>query len=57
MGRSRPDEERAAMSAYWIVEAAEQRSVLVHAAVFMSNHAHIVATDTRGNMPEFCHLV
>jgi putative transposase len=53
----KPDAKHAAMFAYLIAEAAERHAVLVHAAVFMSNHLHIVATDTRGNMPEFCHLL
>jgi hypothetical protein len=56
MGRSeRP--QRSEDGARGAAEAVERHGVLVHAAVFMSNHLHMVVTDVRGNLPEFCHLM
>ena len=51
------DEKSRALFWYLMAEAAQRHGVLVHAAVFMSNHLHIVLTDVRGNLPEFCHLL
>jgi putative transposase len=51
------DEKYRSMFWYLIAEAVERHGVLVHAAVFMSNHLHMVVTDVRGNLPEFCHLM
>jgi putative transposase len=45
------------MFMYLLAEATEQHGTLVHAVVFMSNHVHIVVTDTRGNLPRFMHLL
>lgn len=38
---------------YCLAWAANKFGILVHAVVAMSNHMHIVATDTRGLMPDF----
>jgi putative transposase len=51
------DEKSRALFWYLMAEAAQRHGILVHAAVFMSNHLHIVLTDERGNLPEFCHLL
>jgi putative transposase len=51
------DERHRSMFWYLIAEAADRHGVLVHAAVFMSNHLHMVVTDVRGNLPDFCHLL
>jgi REP element-mobilizing transposase RayT len=37
--------------------AAARYGVLVHAACVMSNHWHLVVTDTRANLPDFTHLL
>jgi REP element-mobilizing transposase RayT len=37
--------------------AAQRYAVRLHAYIAMSNHLHIVATDTQGNLPEFMHWV
>ena len=42
---------------YCLAVAALRFGVLLHAAVVMSNHHHIVLTDVRGNLPRFCHLL
>lgn len=42
--------------AYCLAEAAQRFGVIVHAAVVMSNHLHIVITDTRAELPRFAHL-
>ncbi len=41
---------------YCLALAAERFGVLLHVAVVMSNHHHIVLTDVHGNLPRFCHL-
>lgn len=38
---------------YCLAIAAERYGMLIHAFCFMSNHWHLVATDTRGQRPEF----
>ena len=42
---------------YCLAVAALRFGVLLHSAVVMSNHHHIVLTDVRGNLPRFCHLL
>jgi putative transposase len=42
--------------AYCLAEAANRFGVLVHAAVVMSNHLHIVVTDVEGKLPLFSSL-
>lgn len=42
---------------YILAVAALRFGVLLHAAVVMSNHHHIVLTDVHGNLPRFCHLM
>jgi putative transposase len=49
-------EKTAEVFAYCLAEAANRFGVLVHAAVVMSNHLHIVVTDVKGNLPLFSHL-
>ena len=51
------DERHRPMFWYLIAEAADRHGVLVHAAVLMSNHLHMVVTDVRGNLPNFFHLL
>jgi putative transposase len=48
--------ESAADFTYCLAEAASRFGVLVHAAVVMSNHLHIVLTDVRGMLPRFSQL-
>jgi putative transposase len=48
--------EGAAEFTYCLAEAANRFGVLVHAAVVMSNHLHLVVTDVRGMLPRFSHL-
>ncbi|PIE19298.1 MAG: hypothetical protein CSA65_02935 [Proteobacteria bacterium] len=40
---------------YCLAEAADRFGVLVHAFCAMTNHYHVVATDVRGQLPEFMH--
>jgi len=42
-------------NAFWycLGWAAQKHGVILHAAVAMSNHVHVVATDTRGGYPDF----
>jgi putative transposase len=42
--------------AYCLAEAANRFGILVHAAVVMSNHLHIVVTDVEGKLPLFSSL-
>jgi putative transposase len=51
------DERHRSMFWYLIAESADRHGVLVHAAVVMSNHLHMVVTDVRGNLPDICHLL
>ena len=39
---------------YCLAVAAQRYQMLVHAFCVMSNHWHLIATDLRGNRPEFC---
>lgn len=48
--------ESAEVFGYCLAEAAERFGVLIHAAVVMSNHLHVVVTDVRGELPRFAHL-
>ena len=48
--------ESAEAFGYCLAEAAGRFGVLVHAAVVMSNHVHLVLTDVRGELPRFAHL-
>ncbi len=38
---------------YLVAEAAQRYGVQVHALCVLSNHLHMVITDTRGNYPAF----
>lgn len=42
---------------YVLAVAAAQHGILVHAVCAMSNHLHLVVTDTRANLPDFTHLL
>ena len=48
--------ESAEIFGYCLAEAAERFGVLIHAAIVMSNHVHMVVTDVRGELPRFAHL-
>lgn len=49
----RPDAEVTKMMRFCIAAAALNYKMQVHAAVVMSNHYHLVITDTEGNMSSF----
>jgi REP element-mobilizing transposase RayT len=51
--RLRPCAETNRIFLYCLAFAAERTGVVVHAACVMSNHHHLVVTDTRGVLPEF----
>jgi REP element-mobilizing transposase RayT len=40
---------------FCLAYAAQRCAIRLHAYIAMSNHLHIVATDTQGNLPEFMH--
>lgn len=42
---------------YVLAVAAARFGVLIHAACVMSNHVHLVVTDTRANLPEFTRVL
>jgi putative transposase len=49
----RPDARINALFTYLLAVLAERHGILVHAAVLMSTHEHIVLTDTEGRLPRF----
>jgi len=49
----RPDRELTALYTYCLAVFAPRYGILVHAAVLMSTHEHLVLTDTRGQLPRF----
>ena len=49
----RPDPETTNAFWYCLGWAAEKHGQIIHAAVALSNHAHVVATDPRGVYPDF----
>src|SRR5688500_15572527 len=49
----RPDTRMNALFTYLLAVLAERHGVLVHAAVLMSTHEHIVLTDPHGRLPRF----
>ena len=49
----RPDSELDTLYLYCLAVAAEQFGIAVHCATVMSNHHHLVVTDTRGELPNF----
>jgi REP element-mobilizing transposase RayT len=51
--RLRPSAETNRIFLYCLAFAAERTGVTVHAACVMSNHHHLVVTDTRGLLPDF----
>ncbi len=51
--RMRPHPVTNQITTYCLAWAANKCGVLVHAAVVMSNHVHVVITDVRGCLPDF----
>jgi REP element-mobilizing transposase RayT len=51
--RLRPSAETNRIFLYCMAFAAERTGVALHAACVMSNHHHLVVTDTRGVLPDF----
>lgn len=51
--RLRPHPLTNQIALYCLVWAATKCGVLVHAAIVMSNHVHLVVTDSRGCLPNF----
>jgi hypothetical protein len=49
----RPDPDLSQFYLYVLAVTAQRHGVLVHAAVLMSTHEHLVVTDTRGTLPLF----
>lgn len=51
----RPDEHRAVENLFWycLAVAAKKHGIIVHAAILMSTHIHLVYTDVRGVQPHF----
>jgi REP element-mobilizing transposase RayT len=49
----RPDPEVTAIFEYLLGVLSSRHGVEIHAYVVMSNHYHLVATDTRGRLPSF----
>jgi putative transposase len=50
------DDRSAEAFSYCLAEAAARFGILVHAAVVMSNHLHLIVTDVHGMLPRFSHL-
>jgi REP element-mobilizing transposase RayT len=42
---------------FCLAHASQRYAIRLHAYIALSNHIHIVATDTQGNLPEFMHWV
>ena len=49
----RPDATTKQVVLYCIARAAQRYGVELHALQVLSNHYHLVATDTRGELPDF----
>lgn len=49
----RPDAEVSRLFLYALAVTAKRHGILVHAAVLMSTHEHLVVTDVEGNLPRF----
>jgi REP element-mobilizing transposase RayT len=49
----RPDPKLVQSYLYLLAVFSERYSIAVHAVVLMSSHEHLIATDTRGRMPDF----
>jgi putative transposase len=49
----RPDRELDNLYLYCLAVASEKFGIAVHCATVMSNHHHLVVTDTRGELPNF----
>ena len=53
--RLRPSKAVDQLVLYLLAVASDKFSFAIHAFVFMSNHYHLIATDTQGNLPDFAH--
>jgi REP element-mobilizing transposase RayT len=53
----RPSREVNQIVRFCLAYAAQSYAIRLHAYIALSNHTHIVATDTHGNLPEFMHWV
>ena len=51
----RPDRQVNRIFRFCLAYAARRFEIRLHAFCMLSNHYHLVATDTRGNLPEFMH--
>ena len=51
--RLRPHADTNEITLYCLAWAADKFGIVLHAAVFMSNHHHLVLTDPRGVLPDF----
>jgi len=51
----RPDREVNQIFRFCLAHAAQRFEIRLHAYCMLSNHYHLVATDTLGNLPEFMH--
>lgn len=51
----RPDPQVNRIFSFCLARATRLFEVQVHAFCVLSNHYHLIATDTRGNLPEFMH--
>jgi putative transposase len=49
----RPDPKLNQLYLYCLAVMAQRHGIAVHAAVLMSNHEHLIVTDTRGALPNF----
>lgn len=49
----RPDEAMTQLFRYCLAVVAQRHGILVHAAVLMSTHEHLVVTDVKGRLPQF----
>lgn len=49
----RPDPHLNQLYLYCLALMARRHGIAVHAAVIMSNHEHLIVTDTRGTLPSF----
>ncbi|MDA3864935.1 MAG: transposase [Deltaproteobacteria bacterium] len=48
-----PNKETRQICEYCLATAAQKHKILVHAYIFMSNHYHLLVTDTQGRYPAF----
>ncbi len=53
----RPENTTNSILSFCLFSSAEKFKIKIHAFVFMSNHYHILATDHKGNLPDFMHML